>query len=124
MMTFNTAMRQNMDGDAKKARPWTPGPWTWNDITTYNDRLGIRWMFSEILNGGDATGVVWSPNGEMTTTVEDAALITLTPEMAEAILGFDNCDDCDPDGEWCECMRPLLDVAAKLRAIGSPEAAS
>ena len=91
--------------------PWTPGPWIQDGSTIERERSGRGRVIVADLEYPYDLGA----NGE---------IIILAPEMAEAILAWDNCDDqrcCHPAGECIHLYNngPLRSIADRLRRIGS-----
>lgn len=91
-----------------RERPWNNGPWEWDSgvgrveiygaVTVPNCPVPLRSHPICIVDTRDGEG--------------NAQLVALSPEMAEAILAWDN----DPGGSGgCE---PLSVLAEKLRSFG------
>lgn len=85
------------DRQLELKRPWTPGKWEYENAGT------DEWT--------------WYPNNKYEgyfdgPTEADMKLICLAPEIAEAILAWDN----DPTGSGG--VEPLSVLAEKLRSIG------
>lgn len=77
--------------------PWTPGPWDYENGRIYPTTVGF----------GAIVAAAKGDNGR---------LIALAPEMAEAILGY---DEMTITGENVDDLMFML--ANKLRAIGATE---
>jgi hypothetical protein len=81
--------------------PWTPGPWTLSDTDIFGPNG--EW----ITENGEGGGMQWM--------AEDCALIALAPEMAEAILAWEN--DGGQHGDSWTPVNMLMAVAEKLYKI-------
>lgn len=99
---------------AQPARPWTPGPWTYIAEPT---ALGIEHTLWSEPEGSDYRTRIGQMLGA--NQGNNAALLCLAPEMAEAILAWDCPSGCTSDpGSFCS-WPPLCVVKTKLRAIGT-----
>ena len=101
-----TDARESSLGDS---RPWTPGPWE-VDPEEFHDVSGSsRWI------GPDADHGVFV----LYPTRPDAALIALAPEMAEAILAWNDGNSDGYANGTPDAVADALDhVAVKLLSIG------
>lgn len=79
-------------------RPWTPGPWR---------RVNNGWDPSQLVSDNTPSGNTWHVVDFTEANRADAELIRLAPEMAEAILEY---QECGP-------YKKLYEVAQKLRGI-------
>jgi hypothetical protein len=84
-------------------RAWTEGPWL-SSVDQFGGTEIVDSSGSQIASGRPTMYADAAPN---------AALIALAPEMAEAILAWDDNGQCAPPDSDA-----LVDLAAKLRAIG------
>jgi hypothetical protein len=97
--------------------PWTPGPWTHEHCV---DVEGDRWDWLTCPDGdqphyGETSHDVRTPEQGAINT----ALIALAPEMAEAILRWDEGDDYTvAPVEYDKTVDILEGIAERLRAIG------
>lgn len=97
-------------------RPWTSGPWSFE---WWQHPEKPWWNPKGTLMSGDRTIVgegYYCEEDVFDWSEEDAALISLAPEMAEAILRLR--DEYDTKGEQRAILHAIRVVAPMIDAIG------
>lgn len=96
------------------SRPWTSGPWVWQDDGERDNLMGKG-------EGWDACVFSYLTDMAIRPSSADCKLIVLAERMAEAILAYADCEINPlpyPLDEYApEWMHELHDIADKLHRI-------